>query len=179
MLVRIAQSVGLIDKHKYEAVKYDPERSCYNFSAFNLRFSEVKGFFKEAKVKGLFDAYNLDLSYLDIAWPVEGIRTGINERDKQLVEASHFFFGEEYPEILFKSTSIEAYKGKQIIINGHLTIKDTVQELCLYASYSKDKQGYVIFVDYELDRFEFKIGESGSFAIGREIKLQLDIALNF
>lgn len=179
MLKKLGQAIGLIDRYKYEASTYNAEKSCYNFSTTNLRFSEVKGFFKEAKVKGLFDPYNIENSYFEIAWPVNAIKTGILERDKQLVEASHFFFGEQFPEIIFKSSSIEAYKRKQIIINGTLSIKDTRQEISLFASYSTDKSGHIIFVDYELDRFDFKIGESGSFAIGRQIQLQLDIALNY
>lgn len=171
--------MGLIDRKKYQASTYNPDRSCYNFSTTNLHFSEVKGFFKEAKVKALFDPFNLKASYFEIIWPVNGIKTGILERDKQLVEASHFLFGEEYPEITFRSNSIEALKKKQICIHGVLSIKDITKDLLLYASYKTDNQGHMVFVDYELDRFDFQIGESGSFAIGRQIKLQLDIALNF
>ncbi len=179
MFRKLGQAIGLIDRYKYEATVYNADKSCYNFSTTNLRFSEVKGFFKEARVKGLFDPFNIENSYLEIAWPVNGIKTGILERDKQLVEASHFFFGDEYPEIIFKSTSIETHKKKQIIVHGTLSIKDIKQEISLFASYSTDKFGHIIFVDYDLDRFDFQIGESGSFAIGRQIKLQLDIALGF
>jgi polyisoprenoid-binding protein YceI len=179
VLKKIGQSLGLINKHKYEASVYNAERSCYNFKTTNMRFSEVKGYFKEAKVKGVFDAYNLEYCYLEIKWEVNGIKTGIPERDRQLIEASQFFFQEEFPEITFKSSSIEAYKKNQIIVNGSLKIKDIQQELSLFASYKEDSLGYIIFVDYELDRFDFKVGESDSFAVGREIKLQLDIAFNF
>ena len=171
--------MGLIDRRKYQASTYNPEKSCYNFSTTNLHFSEVKGFFKEAELKGLFDPFNLEISFLEVVWPVAGIRTGIIERDKQLVEASHFLFGEEHPEITFRSNSIEPYKKDQICIHGTLSIKEIKKELIIYASYKTDKMGHVIFVDYELDRFDFQIGESGSFAMGRQIKLQLDIALNY
>lgn len=179
MLVKLAQSIGLLDREKYQATTYNADKSCYNFSTTNLNFSEVKGFFKEAAVKGLFDPYNVSDSFLEISWPVTGIKTGILERDKQLIEASHFLFGEEYPEIIFKSHSFSKYSKKQICIKGTLSIKDIKKELTLYASYKSDKLGYIMFVDHELDRFDFEIGESGSFAMGRQIKLQIDIALNY
>ena len=179
MFVKLAQSVGLIDRDRYQASTYNAERSCYNFSTTNLHFSEVKGFFKEAVVKGTFDPFNLSDSFLEITWPVNTIKTGILERDKQLIEASHFLFGDEHPEIIFHSHSIKGYKKNKICISGYLSIKDIKKSLTLYASYKTDKLGHIIFVDYELDRFDFKIGESGSFAMGRQIKLQLDIALNY
>ena len=179
MFKKLGQSIGLIRRDKYQASNYNADISRYNFSTSNMGFSEVKGFFKLAKVRGLFDPYNIEDSFIEIAWPVNSIKTGILERDKQLVEASHFFFGEEFPDIKFISTTIERHRGKQIIINGNLSIKDIKQELSLLASYNSDKLGYIIFVDYELDRFNFKIGESGSFAIGRQIHLQMDIGLNY
>lgn len=179
MLVKLAQSAGLLDRHKYRASTYNAEKSSYNFSTTNLHFSEVKGFFNEARVKGVFDPYHLSDSFLEIYWSVNGIKTGILERDKQLIEASHFLFGEEFPEIVFKSHSFQKHKKKQICIKGALSIKDITKELILYGSYKTDKLGHIIFVDYQLDRFDFEIGESGSFAIGRKIKLQLDVALNY
>jgi polyisoprenoid-binding protein YceI len=142
-------------------------------------FSEVNGYFNEAQVKGVFDAYNLEYSHIEVAWPVGGIITGIPERDKQLMEASQFFFKEKFPKIVFKTTSIKDHKKNQIIINGILKIKDIQQEISLLASYKEDNLGYIILVDYELDRFDFMVGQSDSFAIGRDIRLQLDIAFNY
>jgi polyisoprenoid-binding protein YceI len=144
-----------------------------------MLFSEVKGYFKEAEVKGVFDAYNLEYSYITVIWPVSGIKTGIVERDKQLIETSQFFFQEKYPKIIFQTTAIKAHKRNQVIISGVLKIKDIEKDISLLASYKEDNLGYIILIDYELDRFDFMVGESDSFTVGREIRLQLDIAFNY
>jgi polyisoprenoid-binding protein YceI len=179
VLKKIGQFLGFINRHKYEASEYNAERSCYNFRARNMLFSEVEGYFKEAEAKGVFDAYNLEYSYITVIWPVGGIKTGIVERDKQLIENSQFFFQEKFPKIIFRTTAIKAHKRKQVIISGVLKIKDIEKDISLLASYKEDNLGYIILIDYELDRFDFMVGESDSFAVGREIRLQLDIAFNY
>jgi|TARA_Y100001934_G_C12068827_1_gene638991 polyisoprenoid-binding protein YceI len=179
MISKLAKVFGLGDKEQFRAFKVRNDACTYNFTAVNMRFNKVKGFFKEAKVEADFNIHALDQSFLNLRWPVDGIRTGIPERDKQLIEAVHFFNGLEYPEIVFKSREISKEAKNQLIVTGDLFIKEHRKTVALYMGYSQDKFGYQLFVDYSLDRFEFGIGESGSFAIGRQIELEFDICLQF
>lgn len=177
MISRIAKAFGMMDKTKYRATSSVADASQYNFTAINMRFNKVKGFFKEAIVDVDLNIFELETSHLHLRWPVAGIRSGIQERDLQLTEAPHFFNGKEYPEIVFKSHEITREGKNQLIISGDLFIKEHRKTVALYAGYQYDENGYQLFIDYSLDRFEFGIGESGSFAIGRQIELEFDIYL--
>lgn len=179
MISKLAKVFGIKDKEKYRAKKVRTDACQYNFTAVNMRFNKVKGFFKEAKIEADFNIHELEESFLHARWPVTGIRTGIPERDKQLIEAPHFFNGLEYEEIVFKSHSITKESKNQLVFTGDLFIKEHRKTIAMYVGYQIDKTGYQLFVDYSLDRFEFGIGESGSFAIGRQIELEFDIYLEF
>jgi len=157
--------------------KYNADGSRYNFTATNLRFNKVKGFFKEASLKAELDFKRLDNSYFIASWPVSSIRTGIEERDQQLTEAPHFFNGQEYPEVIFKSARIAKEGKKQLLITGELTIKGISKHIAFYAGMDRRKDGCDLFIDFNIDRFDYQIGESASFAIGRQIELQFDISL--
>ena len=52
MISRIAKAFGMMDKTKYRATSSVADASQYNFTAINMRFNKVKGFFKEAIVDG-------------------------------------------------------------------------------------------------------------------------------
>lgn len=179
MISRLVRAFGGKDKADYRATKVRKDACQYNFTAINMRFNKVKGFFKEATIEADFNIHNLEESFLTVRWPVAGIRSGIPERDQQLIEAPHFFNGNEYPEIVFKSRSITKEGKGQLVFSGDLFIKEHRKAIALYAGYSITDSGYQLFVDYSLDRFEFGIGESGSFSIGRQIELELDIYLEF
>ncbi len=177
MISRLAKAFGIVDKEKFHSTSVNNDASQYNFTAVNMRFNKVKGFFRDVVVDVDFNIYNLESSHLNLRWPVNGIRTGIPERDQQLSEAPHFFNGNEYPEIIFKSREITTEGKRQLVFTGDLFIKEHRRTIALYAGYQFDEQGYQVFIDYSLDRFEFGIGESGSFAIGRQIELEFDIYL--
>lgn len=179
MISKLAKVFGVKDKALYRARKVRRDASQYNFTAINMRFNKVKGFFKEAHVEVDFNIYELDDSFLNIRWPVSGIRSGIPERDQQLINAPHFFNGQEYPEIVFKSRSIVKETKDQLIVTGDLFIKEHRKTIALYVGYQVNKIGYQLFIDYSLDRFEFGIGENGSFSIGRQIELEFDLFLEF
>lgn len=177
MFSRLAKAFGAVDKGKFRSLRVNSESSQYNFSAINMRFNKVQGFFKEAIVDVDFNIHDLENSHLNLRWPVAGIRTGIPERDEQLIKAPHFFDGDHYPEIKFESKAISQEGKNQLVFSGDLTIKEHRKSIALYAGLQCTKEGYQIFIDYSLDRFEFAIGESGSFAIGRQIDLEFDIYL--
>lgn len=179
MIEKLKDVFGLKPKEAYAASRIDDSYCKFNFTAVNMRFNKVKGFFAEAEKDIQFNIKDLENSYLRLKWPVKGIRTGIPERDKQLIEAPHFFYAEKYPEITFKSNKISLEGKKQLLVVGDLKIKETEKTIALYMGYSMNKEGYQLFVDYSLDRFEYGIGENGSFSIGRQIELEIDIAIKF
>jgi|GEM_PF-2056439 len=179
MISKLAKVLGLGDKGQYRADKVRYDACQFNFTAINMRFNKVKGFFKEAIIDVDFNIHNLEGSHMHLRWPVAGIRTGIPERDTQMIEAPHFFNGNEYPEIIFKSREISRESKNQLVFTGDLFIKEHRKTVALYVGYNVSDSGYQLFVDYSLDRFEFGIGESGSFSIGRQIELEFDIYLEF
>lgn len=51
----------------------------FNFTAMNMRFNKVNGFFAQADFDVHFNIKDFDNSCINITWPVAGIRTGITE----------------------------------------------------------------------------------------------------
>ncbi len=179
MLSKLKEVFGQKPTEAYGTSQVYRDGCKFNFTAVNMRFNKVQGFFAQADLDVFFNIKDLDNSYINITWPVNGIRTGISERDKQLIEAEHFFNAGEFPNITFKSGKISLEAKKQLLVLGNLEMKGVEKAIALYMGYSMDKYGYQLFVDYSLDRFEYGIGENGSFSIGRQIELEIDIALKF
>lgn len=177
MLGKLKEVLAKKSVEAYNASEVDKSACKFNFTATNMRFNKVEGFFAKAEMDIVFNIKDLDNSFIKISWPVEGIRTGIADRDKQLIEAEHFFNANEHPNIYFESKQLTLEGKKQILVLGTLEIKGIKKEIALYMGYTLDKYEYQLFVDYSLDRFEFQIGENGSFSIGRQIELALDITV--
>lgn len=177
MLSKLKEVFSSKPTEAFNASQVDKSACKFNFTATNMRFNKVQGFFANAEMDIVFNIKDLDNSRINLEWPVTGIRTGIPDRDKQLIEAEQFFNAAQFPSITFKSSQIKLEGKKQLLVIGSLQIKGVEKDIALYMGYQMDKFGYQLFVDYSLDRFEFGIGENGSFSIGRQIELEIDIAL--
>jgi len=91
--------------------------------------SNVRGKFNEFTVTIIYDDKDVTKSSVDAMIKAASIDTGIEARDAHLRKPD-FFDVEKYPEITFKSSSIEK-KGKGFIAHGTFTMRGVSKEIAI------------------------------------------------
>ena len=102
--------------------KIDPAHSRIGFSARHAMVTKVRGAFNEYEGEGYFDAEDPTQSRFDITIKADSIDTRNADRDAHL-KGNDFFDMETYPEIRFRSTSVEPVGDDVFRVTGDLTIK--------------------------------------------------------
>src|ERR1700722_17529810 len=100
----------------------DQAHSRIGFVARHAMVTKVRGSFNEFEGEGYFDATAPEKSHLEVTIKAASIDTRNADRDAHL-RGNDFFDMEQYPEIHFVSTSVEALKADQYRVNGDLTIR--------------------------------------------------------
>jgi polyisoprenoid-binding protein YceI len=100
----------------------DPTHSRIGFSARHAMVTKVRGAFNEYEGSGYFDAENPADSRFEITIKADSIDTRNADRDAHL-KSNDFFDMETYPEIRFRSTSVEPIGDNNYRVTGDLTIK--------------------------------------------------------
>lgn len=163
----------------------DATHSRVGFSVKHLGIATVRGTFNE--FEGTLEIGD-DLSTAKAYGKVKTASVDTNEsgRDDHLRNAD-FFDVENYPEITFESTSIEAIDEDSLKITGNLTIKDTTNEVELVAElggtevdpWGNDRVGLeavgkISRGDFGI-KFNLPLG-SGNVAVGDKVTLSLDVS---
>lgn len=102
--------------------KIDPAHSRIGFSARHAMVTKVRGAFNEYEGEGYFDVENPSQSHLEITIKTDSIDTRNADRDAHL-KSNDFFDMENYPEIRFRTTSVEPAGDNTFRVSGDLTIK--------------------------------------------------------
>lgn len=151
---------------------FDPSHSEITFKVKHLMITNVKGEFKSFEV-----FFNGDTATVKIN--VDSISTNNGDRDTHLKSAD-FFDSQNYPEIIFQTSSIK--DGK---INGNLTIKGVTQavEFQYETAENKDpwgnsKIGYS--VEGVIKRSDFGLTwnqplETGGVLVSDEVKVAAEL----
>lgn len=174
---------------KYAATswKIDKAHSAVNFKVTHF-FTPVNGQFNNYKATVNFDPENLDESMIDVAIMVNSIDTKNAKRDGHL-KTDDFFYAEEYPEITFKSSKIEAVGENEFLAHGTLTIKDVSKDIELpftllgVKDHPMKENALVagITASTTIDRTDYTVG-TGDWAsdavIGDKVKIDLNLELN-
>ena len=90
----------------------------------------VRGYFDELSAIADIDPENPEASSVEVAISTASVRTNNGVRDNDL-RSSNFLEVEKYPEIKFKSTSVEPSEGDHFKLTGDLTIKETTHPVVL------------------------------------------------
>ena len=102
--------------------KIDPAHSRIGFSARHAMVTKVRGAFNEYEGEGYFDVEDPSQSHLEITIKADSIDTRNADRDAHL-KSNDFFDMENYPEIRFRTTSVEPAGDNTFRVSGDLTIK--------------------------------------------------------
>ncbi|MEJ2501824.1 MAG: YceI family protein [Gemmatimonadota bacterium] len=165
----------------------DPAHSQAEFTVKHMMITKVRGRFS-----GLEGAIHLDQddprnSAVDVTIDAASIDTRSDDRDAHL-RSGEFLDAEKYPELTFRSTSIEGARlepGTEFQVHGELTIRGVTKEVTLDAVYEgsgTDPWGgeRVSFsADTTIDRREFGLEwnqtlETGGVLVGNKVNIHLE-----
>jgi polyisoprenoid-binding protein YceI len=164
----------------------DPAHSQIEFAVKHMMVTTVRGQFRKFTTEVDFDEERPERSSVVAHIDVSSIDTGMEARDAHLRSAD-FFEAETFPELTFRSTSIEA-RGDGYKIEGDLTIRGETRPVTLDAEIGgvvANMQGGRRAAFNATTRISRKAWgltwnvalESGGFLVGDEIKITLDMAV--
>jgi polyisoprenoid-binding protein YceI len=163
----------------------DPSHSRVGFAVKHLGIATVRGVFEE--FEGSLEIGE-DLASAKARGTVKtaSVNTHESSRDEHL-RGPDFFDAENYPEITFESTSIEATGEDEWKVLGKLTIHGVTNEIELDVEvggtendpYGNERvgleaSGQISRSDYGM-KFNIALG-SGNAAVGDKVKISLDIS---
>ena len=108
----------------------DPYHTQVEFSAKHLGMMTVRGYFDELSAVADIDPDHPEAASVEVTISTASVRTNNGVRDNDL-RSSNFLEVEKYPEIKFKSTSVEPSGGDHFKLTGDLTIKETTRPVVL------------------------------------------------
>lgn len=165
--------------------KIDPAHSIIGFAIRHLEINWVEGRFKDFTGTIRYDEKEITKSSVEFTAKVESIDTGVAPRDKHLRTAD-FFDAAKYPEMTFKSTSVERKGKDRYVLHGDLTLKGVTKQVELPFTITgaiKDPWGntrFGISAQAKIDRRDFGITwgnamENGGLDVGNEVTINLQL----
>ena len=158
----------------------DPTHSELQFKVKHLMITTVTGGLKTFSAE--LDTENDDFNNANISFKgeISSLDTGNSDRDNHLKSAD-FFDAEAYPEISFKSNSIEK-DGEDLKIKGDLTIKGVTKPVKLMAEFGgiatdpwgNTKAGFTL--NGKINRTDFGLSwnaalETGGVMVSEEVRI--------
>jgi polyisoprenoid-binding protein YceI len=113
----------------------DATHSRIGFVARHAMVTKVRGSFNEFEGSGYFDADHPADSHLELVIKAASIDTRNADRDGHL-RSNDFFAMDEYPEIVFRSTSVEQTGDAEYRVTGDLTIKGVTKPVSVDFDYT-------------------------------------------
>ncbi len=165
---------------------FDRSHTHVGFSVGYMMVSEVEGSFGSVYGNVTTKGDDFKGANVDIQIDATTIYTADDGRDKHLKSAD-FFDVAKYPNLLFKSTSLDI-SGKSVTLKGNLTIKDVTKPVVLKGNFGgvqKDpwgntKAGFTL--SGKINRQDFKVNwnktlDGGGVVVGDEVDLNIKVVL--
>jgi polyisoprenoid-binding protein YceI len=165
----------------------DPAHTEIQFSAKHMMVTTVRGKFAEVDGSLTLDETDPTASAGAFTVRAASLRTGNEQRDGHL-RSGDFFDAETHPEITFVSTAVTPKRGNDYAVTGDLTIRGTtrpvafdVEFLGLYQGFEGRRAGF--HATTRLNREDWGLTwnvtlETGGWLVGKEIKLEIDLAMD-
>ena len=161
----------------------DPYHTQVEFSAKHLGMMTVRGYFDELSAIADIDPDHPEAASVEVTISTASIRTNNGIRDNDL-RSSNFLEVEKYPEIKFKSTSVEPSGGDHYKLTGDLTIKETTHPVVLdvvrYGEFNDPGMGHRIAygATTKINRKEFGLSFNavldGRLVVSEEIQITIE-----
>ena len=164
--------------------KIDATHTTIEFSAKHMMFTTVKGRLADVEGSITVNGTTPDSASVQATMKAASIDTRTDQRDQHL-RSGDFLNVEKYPEIKFRSTSIEGDR-KEFKLTGDLTIRDVTRPITLdvqFEGQTKDPWGGEragFSASGKIDRRDFGLTwnqtlEAGGVVVGNEIKIELEV----
>jgi polyisoprenoid-binding protein YceI len=108
----------------------DPYHTQVEFTARHLGMMKVRGYFDELSAIADIDPEHPEAASVEVTISTASIRTNNGIRDND-IRSSNYLDVQKYPEIKFKSTSVEPSGADHFKLTGDLTIKETTRPVVL------------------------------------------------
>jgi polyisoprenoid-binding protein YceI len=164
--------------------KIDPSHSEIRFVVRHMMISKVHGRFRE--FEGIISIGERPAdSRVEVVIEAASIDTGDRARDEHLRSAD-FLDVERYPELRFRSSSVQPGEKHRWQVLGHLTVRDVTRPVALSVEYCgalEDPWGNLragFLATAEIDREDFDITwnqalEAGGFLVGKGVRIEIDV----
>jgi polyisoprenoid-binding protein YceI len=167
-----------------EPYTVDRSHAFVTFTADHLGFSQVHGQFRDFEAEVDFDPGNVEATRVRFAIRTASVETFSRARDDQLRSAA-FFDSAQYPEMVFRSTSVRPTGTDTAEVTGQLTIRDVTREVVLQAELNRlgpsplfpDITVAGFSVTGEIDRTQWGM-TFGAPAIGAVIPIRIDLEMS-
>jgi polyisoprenoid-binding protein YceI len=120
-----------------------------------------------------FDPQNPASASISATAGVSSIDTRTKKRDNHLRSAD-FFDAAKYPEITFKSTSIEKTGEGKFIANGNLKIKEVTKQITIPFDFTQNGNEGKFSGTFAINRLDYGVGKK-SRMMGNEVVISLNI----
>lgn len=164
----------------------DPAHTDVLFSAKHMMVTTVRGKFHDVEGTLTLDEEHPTASTGTFTVRVASLNSGVEQRDGHLRSAD-FFDAASHPVATFTATRVEPKGGTDYAVTGDLTIRDTTRPV----TFSVELLGFYTGMDGtrrvglhgtgKINREDFGLSwnvalESGGWLVGKEVKLELDLA---
>lgn len=124
----------------------DPSHTSILFRVDHLGFSNYTARFRKASAQLQFDPDNLAASSVTVVVDARSLETDYPEPEKVDFNAEllneTWLNGAQYPQITFRSTSVEPTGARTMRINGELTIRGVTKPMVLEARFNGGYRGH-------------------------------------
>ncbi|WP_214703979.1 MULTISPECIES: YceI family protein [unclassified Exiguobacterium] len=163
----------------------DPAHSSITFTVKHMMISKVKGEFKEFDIKANGEPNDLANASVKVTIQAASIDTNNTDRDNHL-RSGDFFNAEEYPHLVFHSTSFRSKGGGEFELTGDLTIRGTTREETFEVEYegsAKDPWGnmkHAFSGEGSLNREDYGLTwnqalEAGGVLVDKKVKFEFEL----
>ena len=171
-----------------------PATGTYDIDVAHTGVAFVARHMMVSKVRGHFGVFSGTIvvgerpedSSVEVSIDASSIDTASEMRDKHLVSPD-FLDVQRFPQIRYRSTSVERSGDTTLLVKGELTVKDVTRPVDLVVEYEgtiRDMKGgtrAAFSATGEIDREEFGILwnmalEGGGVLVGRKVKIEIDVA---
>lgn len=164
----------------------DPAHTRIGFVARHAMVTKVRGAFHQFEGTAHLDGAHPARSTAQVVIKAESIDTGVEQRDQHL-RTNDFLDVPNFPDIIFRSTSVEPRSDAEYRVTGDLTIKDTTRPVTVdfeYAGNAVDPSGNLrvgLEGSVTISRKEFGVTwnaalEGGGVLVGDKVVLEFDIS---
>lgn len=164
----------------------DPAHSQLGFVARHAMITKVRGQFSDVEGSIHIDADAVRNSSGTVRIKTDSVDTSQQQRDDHL-RSSDFFDVGRFPEIVFRSTSVEQKGSDEFTVHGELTIRDVTQPVTFdlaFTGQAKDPMGNTrlgLEGTTQVNRKDWGLTwnaamETGGWLVSEKITIELDVS---